>query len=160
MGNDIPWDHSKITYYLGDERCAPPDNSESNYGTSIAPLFPQGVPTGCKIGRMKGEANDRVAEANRYGNLLPVSIDFLLLSVGFDGHVASLFQGSNALNEMEERVVPVVGLKPLPERLTITPKVTFTLQNRFFFLQRVKRKVMFYLNIFLTLTGQLDFQHS
>ena len=89
MGNDIPWDHSKITYYLGGERCAPPDNSEGNYRTSIAPLFPQGVPTGCKIERMKGEANDRVAEANRYGNLLPVSIDLLLLSVGFDGHVAS-----------------------------------------------------------------------
>ena len=48
-GNDIPWVHSKITNYFGDERCVPQDNSESNYGMSIASLFPQGVPTGCKI---------------------------------------------------------------------------------------------------------------
>jgi 6-phosphogluconolactonase len=41
--------------------------------------------------------------------------------MGEDGHTASLFPGSPALSERARRVLPVVGPKPPPRRLTLTP---------------------------------------
>jgi 6-phosphogluconolactonase len=43
--------------------------------------------------------------------------------MGPDGHTASLFAGSDALDERRRLVVPVVGARPPAERLTITPPV-------------------------------------
>ena len=43
--------------------------------------------------------------------------------MGPDGHTASLFPGSAALDERQRLVLPVIGAKPPPERLTITPPV-------------------------------------
>jgi 6-phosphogluconolactonase len=47
----------------------------------------------------------------------------LVLGIGEDGHTASLFPDSPALSETERRVLPVIGPKPPPERLTLTPPV-------------------------------------
>ena len=43
--------------------------------------------------------------------------------MGPDGHTASLFPGSSALDERQRLVLPVTGPKPPVERLTITPPV-------------------------------------
>ena len=67
--------------------------------------------------------------------MLPESIDILLLSVGSDGHIASLFPQSNALNEKTKSVVPFVGSKPPPERLTITTSVIQPAKSTFLFAQ-------------------------
>ena len=67
--------------------------------------------------------------------MLPESIDILLLSVGSDGHIASLFPQSNALNEKTKSVVTVVGPKPPPERLTITTSVIQPAKATFLFAQ-------------------------
>ncbi len=113
----------QITYYFGDERCVSAEHSDSNYGAACRSLFPGGVPRHIRIYRMEGDAQDFGAAARRYAMLLPEHIDVLLLGMGHDGHVASLFPGDPAATEMEQRVLTVVGPKRPHRRLTITPRV-------------------------------------
>jgi len=112
-----------VRFYFGDERCVPADHPESNYGMVMRSLFRRGVPVGCLVFPMDGADPDRDAAARRYDEALPEKMDVLLLGVGEDGHIASLFPGSEALHETGRRVVPVVGPKLPHERLTITPPV-------------------------------------
>jgi 6-phosphogluconolactonase len=53
---------------------------------------------------------------------LPESIDLVVLGIGEDGHTASLFPGSPALEPSARRCVAVTGPKPPPERLSLTPR--------------------------------------
>ncbi|MCU7877357.1 MAG: 6-phosphogluconolactonase [Candidatus Thiodiazotropha sp. (ex. Lucinoma kazani)] len=117
---DIPW--SRINLYFGDERCVPVDTSESNYHMVMGSLFPVSRPDGMNVYRMCGEENPDMA-AQVYESLLPVRIDILLLGVGDDGHTASIFPGSAALDEEQRRVMPAIASKPPLQRLTITPRV-------------------------------------
>ena len=119
----FPWKHDKITYYFGDERAVSPDHQDSNYAMVMRTLFPVGKPSSCRVERIEGEARERNAEAGRYEKILPPSIDVLLLSVGPDGHIASLFPGEGLLQETERLVVPVIGSKLPRHRFTITPNV-------------------------------------
>ncbi|MCG8013417.1 MAG: 6-phosphogluconolactonase, partial [Candidatus Thiodiazotropha weberae] len=74
------------------------------------------------IHRMCGEDQpDEAAQA--YESILPKHIDVLLLGMGADGHTASLFPGSAAMDEVSRRVMPVIGNKPPMQRLTVTPPV-------------------------------------
>ena len=124
-----PYIYNNITYYFGDERCVLPEHPDSNYGMAVSSLFPNGISGNCKFVRMKGESSQRDVVASDYSNLLPESVDILLLSVGTDGHIASLFPDSNALNENERAVVSVnVPVSPI-ERLTITSKVIKSAKN-------------------------------
>ncbi|MEN8179987.1 MAG: 6-phosphogluconolactonase [Pseudomonadota bacterium] len=117
---DLPWGDLKL--YFGDERCVPSDHSDSNYRAVTESLFPHGIPENLELHRMRGEDDPDLA-ALEYEGLLPDRIDILLLGMGGDGHTASLFPGSPALNESNRRVLPVIGSKPPPRRLSITPLV-------------------------------------
>lgn len=114
---------TSVRFYFGDERCVPSDHPESNYGMVMRSLFDRGVPAGCSVFRMEANDSDHEAAALRYGEALPEKVDVLLLGVGEDGHIASLFPGSAALHEVDRRVLFVSGPKPPYERLTITPPV-------------------------------------
>jgi 6-phosphogluconolactonase len=116
----LPW--GSLELYFGDERCVPPDHVDSNYRAIMQALFPQGQPPEVRVHRLRGEA-DPVEAAREYSALLPQRIDVLLLGMGGDGHTASLFPGSPALTEEERPVMPVIGSKPPPQRLTVTPPV-------------------------------------
>jgi 6-phosphogluconolactonase len=118
-------------FYFGDERCVPPEHPESNYGMAMRTLFYRGAPTGCSVFRMEADDADREAAARRYGDALPHKVDVMLLGVGEDGHVASLFPGSEALQEVSRRVLHVVGPKPPHERLTITSPVIVNAKSVF-----------------------------
>ena len=83
-----PWDHRNVRYYFGDERCVPPDNEDSNYGMVVMTLFSNGISKDCALNRMEGELTDREVAAKNYEQMLPDSIDVLLLSVGIDGYIA------------------------------------------------------------------------
>lgn len=114
---------TSVRFYFSDERCVPPDHSESNYGMAMRTLFQYGVPADCSVFRIEADDPDHEAAALRYGNVLPNTIDVMLLGVGEDGHIASLFPGSAALHETDRRVVHITGPKPPYDRLTITPQV-------------------------------------
>jgi len=124
---DLPW--SKVQFTFGDERCVPPDHEDSNYRLAHQSLFaPAGVPEG-NVFRMRGEIDPETAAREYEAKLAAVSArlgekryahDLLLLGLGEDGHIASLFPGIPALDESERLVVPVIGPKPPPQRLTMT----------------------------------------
>lgn len=112
-----------VSFYFGDERCVPPEHADSNYRLAIQTLFQSGVPTGCSVFRMEADSANIEAAARRYESLLPAAVDVLLLSVGEDGHIASLFPHSAALREYQRRVVPTAGPRLSFDRLTVTPAV-------------------------------------
>ena len=112
-----------VRFFFGDERCVPPDHKESNFGMVMKTLFVQGIPAGCQIIRMEADILDSSMSAMQYDVILPESIDILLLSVGDDGHIASIFPGSSVLEEVSRKVLFVSCPKPSSERLTITPLV-------------------------------------
>jgi 6-phosphogluconolactonase len=118
---ELPW--AAISAYFGDERCVPPDHMDSNYRMAREALFGRVSLRPERIQRMHGENADREQAARDYDALLPEAFDVLVLGIGEDGHTASLFPDSPALTETQRRVVPVMGPKPPPERLTVTPPV-------------------------------------
>ena len=128
----VPLDWSKVDFFWGDERAVPPSDSDSNYAAARALwLDPAGVPRD-RVHRMKAEAPDLAKTAADYTIELeraagsPPRLDLVLLGVGPDGHVCSLFAGHPVL-AVRDRAVAVVedSPKPPPRRLTLTlPVVT------------------------------------
>jgi 6-phosphogluconolactonase len=115
----VPW--SQVTLYFGDERAVPPDHAESNYALAerllLAPLG-AGAPS---VERMKGEEPDLDAAARDYESHLPPAMDLIILGIGDDGHVCSLFPGHPALAIEDRRVIAIQDSpKPPPQRLTLT----------------------------------------
>lgn len=117
--SDVPW--PLVHVYFGDERCVAPDHPDSNYRMAKESLFDRVALSPSQIHRPVAELADREAAARAYEALLPARLDLIILGIGEDGHTASLFPGSPALNERARRYIPVVGPKPPPERLTLTP---------------------------------------
>ena len=109
----------------------PPDHAESNYAMAMKTLFAQGVPSGCSITRMTAEGPDHDEAVRVYERLIPEKIDVLLLGMGEDGHIASLFPGSSTLLQQGRRVVSATGPKAPYKRLTITPSVITSARNIF-----------------------------
>lgn len=131
--HEFPWE--KVRFTFGDERCVPPDDPQSNFRMARENLFvPAGVPEK-SIMRMRGEIDPQIA-ARQYEQQLETiaSIcdepmyqhDLILLGLGPDGHTASLFPGTAALEDMTRTVVANFVPKLNAWRLTFT----FPLINR------------------------------
>src|SRR5581483_8440678 len=123
----LPLEWAQIDFFWVDERCVPPTHPDSNFGLAYTYwLGPAKVPA-ARTHRMPGEAPDQQEAAWGYSAELvslagsPPQIDFVVLGVGPDGHIASLFPGHPILNE-PSRLVAVVedAPKPPPRRLTLT----------------------------------------
>jgi 6-phosphogluconolactonase len=117
----IAWENVEI--FFGDERAVPATDPGSNYGMVKAVLLERVSVPEAQVHRMAADRADRDAAARDYERILPERLDLLLLGMGADGHTASLFPGSPALEERRRRVVPATGPTPPRERLTITPPV-------------------------------------
>ena len=123
----LPWDRVQITF--GDERCVPPEDANSNYRMAKESLLSRvPIPEG-NVFRIKGELSPEVAASEYEAKLSAVATrfgervyahDLLLLGLGEDGHTASLFPDSAALEETVRLVVPNIGPKPPPQRITFT----------------------------------------
>jgi 6-phosphogluconolactonase len=123
----IPWEIIKITF--GDERCVPPDDEQSNYRMARETFFePAHVPESSVL-RMRGEIDPKMAAQEYQDGLDELAKkrseqiyrhDLILLGLGDDGHTASLFPGTAALDEKEQRVVANFVPKLNSWRLTFT----------------------------------------
>jgi 6-phosphogluconolactonase len=120
-GSSVDWE--RVHVFFGDERAVPPDHPDSNYRMVHVALLSRVPIPAAQVHRMEAERSDRDAASREYERLLPPRLDVLLLGMGPDGHTASLFPGSAALDERRRLVVPVLGPKPPAQRLTITPPV-------------------------------------
>jgi 6-phosphogluconolactonase len=118
---NVPWE--RVHVFFGDERCVPPEHPDSNYRMVKESLLDRVPIPPENVHRPNAEASDREGAARAYEDALPDTLDVIVLGIGEDGHTASLFPGSSVLAEETRRYVPVVGPKPPPERLTITPVV-------------------------------------
>ncbi|HEX7173529.1 MAG TPA: 6-phosphogluconolactonase [Candidatus Limnocylindria bacterium] len=109
-------DWSGVEFFWGDERSVPPDHPESNFGVAYGMLISQlpGVRPD-HIHRMPAEAPDIDAAAMGYESELrlafgargdrPPAFDLVWLGMGPDGHTASLFPATAALDEAHRWVV-------------------------------------------------------
>src|SRR3569833_669542 len=155
----MPWD--KLDLYWVDERTVPPDHPESNYRMTReamldrVPLKPE------QVHRMEGELEPEIAAA-RYESLLRNTFklegaetprfDLDQLGMGDDGHTASLFPHTEAINEMGR----LVTANQVPQKDTWRVTLTWPVINQastVFFLIGGKNKAKLVKDVF---TGRRD----
>jgi 6-phosphogluconolactonase len=126
-GSIIPWERVIITF--GDERCVPPTHEQSNFRAAKANFFDYIPIPESNIIRIKGELDPPVA-ADDYEHQLDevaarigmsdIMHDLMLLGMGDDGHTASLFPDSHALQVSDRRVSANYVAKLNSYRITLT----------------------------------------
>lgn len=124
LSTQFPWRHTHV--FWGDERCVPIDDSRSNAGMAYrillnhVPIPPDHVLP--MIGRGSPEQNAAAYQSilqNSFSTT-PPHFDLILLGLGEDGHTASLFPGTTALNKSQQWTAVSQG----PDGLT---RITLTL---------------------------------
>jgi len=117
-------DWGRVTLWWGDERCVPPDDELSNYRLAKESLLDHLEVQPRAVHRIRGEAPPEEAAAELDSALEGIELDFLLLGLGPDGHMASLFPGSPQVQVTDRRAVDgPPGLDPYVHRVTFTVPV-------------------------------------
>lgn len=129
MGRDaLPWE--RVVLWWGDERTVPPDHPDSNFGMAKRTLIDPLKLT--RYHRMEGE-RDPATAASAYEQLLidevgaPPALDLVFLGMGPDGHTASLFPGTTAVDEQARWVVANPVDSPVAKGKTVRLTVTLPL---------------------------------
>ena len=129
----IPWRDLQV--FFGDERAVPPDHEFSNFRAAQDGLLARVQVAG--VHRLRGEAKDLDAEAARAAQDLlqtlgtPPRLDLILLGLGPDGHILSLFAGvpqsaERGDEELVRHVAAPAQVEPKVARLTLTPFLLVT----------------------------------
>ncbi len=123
----VPW--MDVHVFWGDERCVLPDHLDSNFRMANEALL-QHVPIpSTSIHRIQGEIEPvqaaiayekELRQTFRVGPAAVPRFDLVLLGLGSDGHIASLFPGTPALNEHQRLVTEVFVQKLNAFRVTLT----------------------------------------
>jgi 6-phosphogluconolactonase len=139
QGEPIPWDRMHL--FWGDERYVPHTDPMSNYRMARETLIAQVPIPAANVHPMPGPdqfptpekaAEAYEAELRKFFGSAPPALDVQLLGLGVEGHTASLFPGSPALEEKKRWVAAVEAPAKPPRRLTLTPLVLNQARNTFF----------------------------
>jgi 6-phosphogluconolactonase len=125
----MPWDRTWV--FFGDERGVEPEHPDSNYRMANQALLSRVPIPPAQIARIRGEAADPEAAASEYARRLGEvfeckrgelpRFDLVLLGMGVDGHIGSLFPGSPVLKEVFRPVAAVhAAAASIPQRFTFT----------------------------------------
>jgi len=129
----------RINFWWGDERCVPPDDPESNFRMTNKHLLSNINILAENIFRIHGE-DDPAAECDRYGKLIMDNIynpegipifDIIILGLGADGHIASIFPDQIHLFDSPDICETAVNPETGQQRITITGKVINHAKNVF-----------------------------
>ncbi len=123
-------DWTRVQFFFGDERCVAPEHPESNYNLATQCLFrPLKLPE-AGIFRVDTEPAPPATVADTYEAVIRKQFDaappawprfhLILLGMGEDGHTASLFPGSPALQELTRLVVSSTSPNGIVQRITFT----------------------------------------
>ncbi|HVW28366.1 MAG TPA: 6-phosphogluconolactonase [Polyangiaceae bacterium] len=122
-------DWAKVEIFFGDERMVPPTDPASNYRMAREALLDRAPIPPSNVHRMQGEI-EPVAAAEHYAvELGTAPLDIVLLGMGDDGHVASLFPGSAELLRTDRTVFPSHAPVAPHERLTLSLPVINAARN-------------------------------
>ena len=129
-------DWPRVHVFFGDERTVPPDHEDSNYRTAREALLDH-VPVG-SVHPMRGELPPEEAaalyerELRAFFGEEPPVFDLIMLGIGGDGHTASLFPETSALEVTDRTVVANPVLKLGTTRITLTAPVLKAAREVFF----------------------------
>ncbi|MBL8189402.1 MAG: 6-phosphogluconolactonase [Acidobacteria bacterium] len=133
----LPW--SEIQFFWGDERCVAPDHPDSNFRMTMETLLSKVAVSPEKIFRIPAEDDDHHRAAERYATTLRQTFnseapqfDLVFLGMGADGHTASLFPGTKALQATDQIVVANFVEKLNSWRITLTAKTINDARNVLF----------------------------
>jgi 6-phosphogluconolactonase len=123
-------DWSRWHVYFGDERACAPDHPESNYRLARETLLGHVPIPPAQVHRMEAERPDLDAAATEYSVLLEATLptgpagaprlDCILLGIGTDGHTASLFPGTPALDVVDAWAARGLATYAPYDRTTVT----------------------------------------
>ncbi|CAN5536903.1 6-phosphogluconolactonase [soil metagenome] len=126
----IPWEH--VHMWFGDERTVPPDHDDSNFKMCHESLLSSISIPAENIHRMRGEVHPEAA-AQSYCDEIASHVpkrpsgmprfDLVILGLGEDGHTASLFPNTEALDETSAFVVANEVPQEQTVRITMTTPV-------------------------------------
>lgn len=136
-GRRTPWD--RVHLFWGDERFVPFDDPLSNYRMTREALIDHVPipdvnvhPARTGVASPEAAAQAYESELRKFFGAAPPAFDLQLLGLGPEGHTASLFPNSPALEEKQRWVMAVKAPATPPDRLTFTPSVLDLGRNTFF----------------------------
>lgn len=117
-------DWSAASVWWGDERCVTPEDERSNFRLARERLLENLAEQPREVQRIKGELGAEEAAADYDARLRGARLGFVLLGLGPDGHVASLFPNQPTLAERRRYAIPAEAkLEPFVDRVTMTVPV-------------------------------------
>ena len=140
LAAELKPDWSSTEVWWGDDRCVPPEHEWSNYGLAKRTLLDRIAVPPAAIHRIQGELGAERAADEYDRELEGVTLDLVLLGMGSDGHVASLYPHAPGLGEQARRAIPAEAkLEPLVDRVTMTIPVLESAPLVLFFVAGVER---------------------
>jgi len=121
----VPW--AQVEFFWGDERAVGPADPDSNYGLARRLLLDAVETDPRRVHRIVGEDGNLEAAARAYEAEMvrvlgdPPRLDLIVIGLGPEGHVCSLFPGHPLLGERARHVAAITDSpKPPPQRITFT----------------------------------------
>ena len=152
---EVPWD--RVHWFMGDDRFVPENDPLSNMGMARRLFLDRVRPPRQNIHPIPTDANDPETAARRYEEDLksfhaaqrldparPL-FDLVLMGLGSDGHTASLFPNSPALDDKAHWVVGVAkaGMEPFVPRVTLTFPALASTREMLFLVEGAGKRSIF-----------------